>query len=168
MDQVMYINCNITELKKDELNEISAMIFKDEIGKKYYPTEQIILNLLEEGHKFDRMYVAKNGTEIIGFIWFQEKGAFYIYPYLQMIYVKKEYRKFGVGRTLLDFFENASLNGSDYTKIKNKVFLCVGEWNLNAIKFYNKAGYTEIGVLPGLFRKRVNERLYMKECINKV
>ena len=62
----------------------------------------------------------------------------------------------------MDFFERQALNGSEGKKINSKVFLCVGDWNTNAMDFYDNAGYTEVGIIPGLFRKK-NERLYMKE-----
>ena len=63
----------------------------------------------------------------------------------------------------MDFFERQALNGTKKKKINSKVFLCVGDWNTNAMDFYDNAGYTEVGIIPGLFRKKINERLYMKE-----
>ena len=154
----------IEKINENELEAVSDLLFDAEIGKKYYPTKEILHGLLKDGYNADHMYAVKEQEDIIGFVWFQEKGAFYIYPYLQMIFVREGYRKIGLGKHLLRFFEEHSLNDSTGKKIKSKVFLCVGEWNENAMKFYDQAGYKEVGVLPGLFRKKINEKLYMKEC----
>ena len=157
-------NIDIEKLKEHELETITDLLFKAEIGKKYYPTKDTLSGLLKDGYPDDHMYTVKDEEDIVGFVWFQEKGAFYVYPYLQMIFVREDYRKTGLGKKLLDFFEEQSLNGPSGKKIKSKVFLCVGEWNEGAIRFYDRAGYREVGMLPGLFRKKVNEKLYMKEC----
>ncbi|MBQ4524240.1 MAG: GNAT family N-acetyltransferase [Lachnospiraceae bacterium] len=155
----------INRIKKEEMHIVSEMLFDSEIGKKYYPSKAVLDGILADGYGKDLFYLIKTDEGAVGFIWFQQSGAFYMYPYLHMVFVKEEYRKSGYGRKLLQFFEEYSLNDGEKKKIKNKVFLLVGNWNQGAMAFYKRLGYTEVGVLPGLFRKRIDEHLFMKECI---
>lgn len=63
----------------------------------------------------------------------------------------------GIGRKLLEFFEDTSV------KFSNKLFLVVADFNPKAKELYLRMGYKEIGIIPGLYKKGVNECLMMKE-----
>ena len=156
----------IEQAQSGDLHEMADMLFHSELGRKYYPTLQTLEEALAAAFGTDLMYLLKCGTETAGFIWFRKNGAFYMYPYLHMVFVREDYRKNGCGRKLLDFFEQYALNPDGIKKLRSKVFLVVGDWNTNAMKFYERSGYTEVGLLPGLFRKKVDEHLMMKECVN--
>lgn len=156
----------IEPAQNGDLREMAEMLFDSELGRKYYPTLQTLEETLTAAFGTDLMYLLKCGGETAGFIWFQKNGAFYLYPYLHMVFVREAYRKNGCGKRLLEFFEQYALNPDGIRKLRSKVFLVVGDWNTGARQFYERIGYTEVGLLPGLFRKKVDEHLMMKECVN--
>lgn len=155
----------IAVLKNDDISEVAEMVFASEIGRKYYPVKSVLENLLTKGIESDRIYKMIYDGKIIGLLWFVESGAFYMYPYLHLIFVKEGYRNLGIGKQMLDYFEYCALNSSDTKKLRTKVFLVVGDWNNGAERFYKRSGYEPVGTLPKLFRKNINELLMMKECV---
>lgn len=155
----------IEELKEEEILKAANLLFCSQLGSRYYPTEKILIGKLEEGfEKGDCILSVRSRNEIIGVLWFQMQGAFYMFPYLHMIFIKEQFQGQGLGKHVLEYFEQYVLNG-ERRKIKNKVFLVVGDWNKDAIRFYEKMGYQTIGTIPELFRKKTDERLLMKECV---
>ena len=140
------------------------MIFDSELGRKYYPTEKTLLEKMQAAcQNSDRIMVVREKEKICGMLWFQMKGAFGMYPYLHLIFIPDSMKENGVGRELMRYLEYYALNGEGQ-KIKSRIFLTAGSWNEGAIEFYDRLGYTTIGVIPSLFRKNVEERLLMKVC----
>lgn len=154
----------ITKAGREDLPVLAETLFASKIGRKYYPTLETLLTLMERSFDDDQFYILYDHTEMAGFIWFQTKGAFHTFTYLHMIYVKKEYRQKGYGKTLLEFLEKAALCPEGKNKLQSKIFLVVGEWNQSAIQFYTNEGYITLSTIPGLFRKKIDEHLMMKEC----
>ena len=97
-----------------------------------------------------------NNNSCIGFLWFVKNGAFYSFPYLHIIAVKEECRNHGIGKKLLNFFEDICF------KDKDRLFLVVADFNPNAKRLYESIGYVEVGYLPNLYRQGINEHLMMK------
>lgn len=164
---VLTSQLNIEELLETEITDASALLYNSEIGNKYYPSQKVLEKLIKDSFGKDKIYKLAADDEIVGILWYLPVGAFSMYPYLHMIFVKDEYRKKGAGKKMLDFFENQALNAEGNPKIKNKVFLVVGAWNTYALNFYERLGYNTIGTIPGLFRKQVDEILMMKECVRQ-
>lgn len=81
-------------------------------------------------------------------------GFRYIY---QLISVKEEYRGKGIGKNLMGFLENLAFENA------NKIFVVVADFNPDAKHFYEKLGYRQVGEIPNLYRKGINEHLMMKE-----
>lgn len=156
---------SIKKVREEELMKVSSMLFSSQLGSRYYPTEKTLKEKLGIGlASGDHILAIRSGDEIIGLLWFQMQGAFYMFPYLHMIFIKDQFQGKGLGRQVLQYFEDYVLNG-EQKKIKSKVFLVVGDWNKEAIRFYEKMGYMMIGTIPELFRKRTDEHLLMKECV---
>lgn len=89
------------------------------------------------------------------------EGIFHSFPYLHMIAVRDDLRGRGIGTELMDFFERDALeNGRN--KLRTKVFLTVADFNPAAEAMYEHRGYVGLCELPGLFRRRVTEKLMMK------
>ena len=150
--------------QEKDLTELAAMIFDSELGRKYYPTEKTLLEKMQAAcQNSDRIMVVREKEKICGMLWFQMKGAFGMYPYLHLIFIPDSMKGNGVGRELMRYLEYYALNGEGQ-KIKSRIFLTAGSWNEGAIEFYDRLGYTTIGVIPSLFRKNVEERLLMKVC----
>lgn len=96
-------------------------------------------------------------NECVGFVWIILNGAFHSFPYIHIIAVKEEFRNLGIGKILLKFCEET------FAKESSKLFLVVGDFNLGAKRWYESIGYKEIGVIPSLYKKGINECLMMKE-----
>ena len=133
-----YSDCTILALLKKEIWETTY--------RGIYPDEKIDnYNYIENEKKFkdfvdnpkQHLYVLLDNDKIIGYIEFglpfrpfnnykQEIGLFYI---------KKEYQRTGIGKTLFYFAFNYIKNtGVD------KFFISCHKYNLNAQKFYEKMG----------------------------
>lgn len=109
-----------------------------------------------EGIAQGTLYVALYDGVCAGFAYYQSEGAFHAYPYLHLLAVHEAYRGRGVGKQLLAFLENRLLADKD------KMFLLVGDYNTLAKAFYEREGYSQVGLIPGLYRQGVDECLMMK------
>ncbi len=126
------------------------------LGERYFSNKGSARRALEEGFGKEEIHVALNGNECIGFIWYILNGAFHSFPYLHIIAVKQEYRSRGVGKKLLEFFENTCFLED------SKLFLVVADFNPKAKKLYEEIGYIQVGTMPDLYREGITEYLMMK------
>ena len=83
-------------------------------------------------------------------------GTFHDFPYVCNISVKRNFRRRGIGRRLLGFFEDISFIHSD------KVFLLVSSFNEQAKKLYESIGYKQVGVIDDLYKDGISEYIMMK------
>ncbi|MGH4123836.1 MAG: GNAT family N-acetyltransferase [Clostridium sp.] len=149
----------ITILKgsMDYINDCEEALLNSELGKKYFSEKGSARKALEDGFNKEEIYVALDiNHNCKGFIWFILEGAFHSFPYLHIIAVKRENRKFGIGKKLLEFFEDSCFR--DYTKL----FLVVADFNPAAKILYERIGYKEIAIIPNLYREGITEYLMMK------
>ena len=99
----------------DYINDCEDALLNSELGIRYFPKKDSALKTLEDGINKEEIYVALDiNHNCMGFIWFLLEGAFHSFPYLHIIAVKKENRKLGIGKKLLEFFEDICF--IDYTK----------------------------------------------------
>ena len=70
--------------------------------------------------------------------------------------MKQKYRSQGVGKKLLEFFEDTCFQED------SKLFLVVADFNLKAKKLYEEIGYKHVGTMPDLYREGITEYLMMK------
>ncbi len=153
----------IRSAESRELPELTEMLFDSELGRRYYPTMNSLLKKMEQSFDQDCIAVLQSGSETAGLIWYRREGAFHTYPYLHMICVRPEWQRRGLGRMLLEYMENDVLQ-YDSRKFRTKIFLTAGTWNKAALRFYEQAGYHAVCTIPGLYRKKIDETLMMKEC----
>ncbi|MBW9158567.1 GNAT family N-acetyltransferase [Clostridium tagluense] len=149
----------ITILKgsMDYINDCEDALLNSELGIKYFSEKASARKALEDGFNKEEIYVALDiNHNCKGFIWFILEGAFHSFPYLHIIAVKKENRKLGIGKKLLEFFEEICFR--DYTKL----FLVVADFNPDAKILYESIGYIEIAIIPSLYREGITEYLMMK------
>lgn len=146
-----------------DLEKCAEIIFESGVGAKYYPTKEILYKQLRAGmREGDKIYIAKDiDGDIKGVVWYQQKGMFHSFPYLHMMAVKSNCQHQGIGSKLLDFYEHDALI-SGYNRLRTKVFLTVGDFNINAEKIYLNRGYVQVGEIGDLYRKRRTEKIYMK------
>jgi len=151
------MNLIITKAKMKNLEDCKIALLKSKLGREYLTSERA-LAILSEGIKKEEIYIAlDNGEACLGFIWFILKGAFHDFPYAHIIAVKEEFRGRGIGKQLLSFFEESVF--TDYSK----VFLVVADFNPEAKRLYERLGYQQVGVIPGLYKDGVAEHLMMKK-----
>lgn len=138
-------------------NDCVLALKNSDLGSVYFPEESKAIKAINEGITKKEILVALDKYDnVLGFVWFIEKGAFHSYPYLHIIAVKEDVRNLGIGKRLLDYFETEVVQSS-------KVFLVVADFNPKAKRLYEKRGYIEVGVIPNLYKKEVTEYLMMKE-----
>ena len=162
----MYIN--IIKAKIEDGMECSKILMETEIGRTYYPNIKIAESSIAEGILKDEFYIAFDGkNNYLGFIWFTLHESFHSFPYLHIVAVNKDALHKGVGKKLLMFFEDYTLNEVKPKKLSTKLFLVVADFNKSVKELYEKIGYTEIGIIPSLYRKGVDEHLMMKINVRK-
>lgn len=141
----------------DYLNACEEALSNSELGIRYFSKEGSARKALEDGFIKGEIYIALDiNNNCTGFLWFILHGIFHSFPYLHIIAVKKESRSHGIGKKLLEFFEDICFK--DYSKL----FLVVADFNPDAKRLYEKIGYIEVGTIPSLYREGITEHLMMK------
>jgi len=152
------MDINIIKAENKHLADCKVALQKSELGRVYFEEENKAIKVLSEGISKGEIFVALNKEGIcLGFIWFILNGAFHSFPYLHIIAVKEEFRNHGIGKKLLKHFEEITCETS------SELFLAVAEFNPKAKQLYQSIGYTEIGIIPNLYKRGVTECLMMKE-----
>lgn len=147
----------ISKGSMDYINDCEDILLDSELGIRYFSEKGSARKTLVDGFSKEEIYVALDiNHNCTGFIWFVMEGAFHSFPYLHIIAVKKENRKFGIGKKLLQFFEDICF--IDYTKL----FLVVADFNPDAKMLYERIGYIDVGIIPSLYREGITEYLMMK------
>lgn len=151
------MNIKIIKGNLDHINDCGEALVNSELGRRYFSKLGSARKTLEEGFSKEEICVAVDmHNNCLGFLWFIISGAFHSFPYLHIIAVKEESRNNGVGRKLLQYFEDICF------KDFSKVFLVVGDFNPDAKRLYEEIGYIEVGCIPSLYREGINEHLMMK------
>ena len=153
----------IISARPEDSERCSEILYGSTLGKRYYPTFSMLKKAVVAGIRNDHFFLAVNGGTICGFIWFAAKGAFALYPYLHIVVVDDHYRKLGIGKKLLDYYEEECLRLGG--GLKGRSYLVVSEDNVGAQNLYSSMGYKMVSELPGLFRKGFNEILMTKTIL---
>lgn len=139
------------------INDCEDALVNSELGRRYFSQKESARKALREGFAKGEIYIALDASEgCKGFIWFILDGIFHSFPYLHIVAVKQESRNHGIGKKLLQFFEDICFK--NYTKL----FLVVADFNPDAKLLYEEVGYIEVGIIPSLYRVGINEHLMMK------
>jgi ribosomal protein S18 acetylase RimI-like enzyme len=99
-------------------------------------------------------YVARLGTDIVGFVILSMAGAFT--GYIQTVCVDPEHQNRGIGRELIAFAEKRIWRDSP------NVFMCVSDFNTGARRLYERLGYRVVGELTDYVIKGRSEILLRK------
>lgn len=125
-----------------------------EYGLNPKRAREILEEHLNEKSRF--LYTALIDNHFAGMIDIVEKGFCALTPYVQQLVVSQKYSGQGVGRRLMNFFEENYKNKYGFS-------LLVNEKNQSAISFYEKLGYSRIGKVEGYIRPNLNELIYFKK-----
>ncbi len=147
------IKPSIRLVKSDEEKKICAQILcNSEPWTILKISFSQVMNTLKD--TINEIHVVLVKDEIVGLIIIQTKGAFS--GYLKSIALKKKWRGRGLGKIMMDFFEQRV-----FSKGEN-AFLCVSSFNTKAKQFYLDLGYKIIGELTDYVVKGKDEILMRK------
>lgn len=148
---------NIIKAENKHIMDCKVALQYSELGRVYFPKEDKIIKDLNKGISKGEIFVAisKEG-QCLGFLWFILNSAFHCFPYLHIIAVKDEFRNLGIGKKLLQYFEES------ISRRPSSLFLVVADFNPRAKQLYESIGYKEVGVIPNLYKMGVTEYLMMK------
>lgn len=105
--------------------------------------------LISKFSKKNFTLAALSQNRVVGLIIF--KKNFLFGNYLNLLVVDQNYRGLGLGKKLMREFEKHT-----FTDSKN-IYICVSDFNLDAINFYKKIGYKKIGKIKDLIVKGSSE-----------
>jgi len=101
------MHIKITKGNMNHINDCEEALINSELGKRYFTESGRARKALEEGFSKEEIYVAVDiNNNCMGFLWFIMSGAFHEFPSLHIIAVKEESRNHGVGKSLLQYFED--------------------------------------------------------------
>ena len=148
---------NIQLAKKGQARECLLCVKDSDLWDEYFKANASLKFILEDMISEKQIYVASNKNDrCIGFMGIINNGCFRIFTYLAILAVKKKYRNKGIGKALLNKFEDIGF------KREERVFILVSDFNQSAQKFYQKLGYKKVGNIPDLFKLGVSEDLLVK------
>ena len=141
----------------NELTECSFCLKKSLLEDNYFNDDEYKLSFIKEGVINNEIFVLDENSKIKGFIRVDFKGMLGKYPLLRLIAVNSQYRNKGIGKKLLNYYEEIGF------KKEEKIFLLVSDFNINAKRLYEKIGYKGIGILSEVYKKEICEFVMMKE-----
>ena len=153
----MTLELSIIKGNIENLGDCTEALLNSEIGKVYFSSKTRVRAFLSEGLRKGEIFVAMGeNDQCVGYIWFTLAGAFYKFPYVLNIAIKRDFRRRGIGKKLLKFFEEKGFEHS------SKLFLVVSSFNIEAKKWYQEMGYQEVGLIPDLLKEGIAEYIMMK------
>lgn len=146
----------IIKVKKINISELSDCLNSSSLKENYFTNSNYIEEFLTESINRGELYSYMDNGKAIAFMRIDPVGMFSKFPLLRCIAVNPDYRNRGIGKMLLQYFENL------YTDKNNKIFLCVSDFNAKAKRLYIKSGYIEVGKISGLYKDHITEYLLCK------
>lgn len=132
----------VRPMTRDDIAPCAAIVGETPLWREHYGISTGRAEVLFE-NAFDRkegLFVAVEGETVIGFAWFIARSVFGRSGYLKLIGVRADKRNGQAGAELLRAVEGAA--GDD-------LFILVSDFNADALRFYLRHGYAEVGRLPG-------------------
>ncbi len=146
----------IRDAKIEDAIQCLECVKESQLWDAYFKDDPTTEKIEEEIIKSRLVVYVDDQDRCIGFMGINEDGCFGKFPYLEIICVHKDYRSKGVGRKLLQHFEEAGFKKED------RVFLLCSDFNDKGRKFYQDNGYTECGKISDLYKKGVAEHFFVK------
>ena len=128
-------------------------------------------------HKHERVYVAKNGEEVVGFAWFMNHPPNNGTAILEMFAVRKDKQKQGIGSKLIQQASDMFIEAQKKLGVNLRTLhLTTNYSNEGAQTIYTRAGYQIAGQIDGfvgegnievVMIKRVSDEACPKEYKTK-
>lgn len=151
------MNFRIHPARKGQARSCLRCVQQSDLWDAYFKSHARAERDIREMIDRQQIYVASNReNDCLGFMGVIHDGCFRKFSYLSLIAVRPEYRGRGIGRALIEKFEEMGFERAD------RVFLLVSDFNLRAQKLYADLGYTRVGTIPDLFKKGAAEQLMVK------
>jgi ribosomal protein S18 acetylase RimI-like enzyme len=150
----------VRPMTPDDIPTVAAWMVQTPLWQRYQLTvERATGNFEKAFERHEVLLVADAGEDNIGcgFAWCLPQGGFGRSMYLRLIGVRSDRARAGVGAALLKSAEAEAL------KVGHELFLLVSDFNVDAQRFYQRQGYTQIGAIPGYVLPDVSELLYWKQ-----
>jgi ribosomal protein S18 acetylase RimI-like enzyme len=142
----------------DDIPIVAAWMVQTPLWQRYQLTVERATKNFEGGFQRGEVLLVADAEEAnIGFAWCLAQGGFGRSMYLRFIGVQNDQARKGVGAALLRAAEDAAL------KVSHELFLLTSDFNVDAQRFYQRQGYTQIGAIPGYVLPDVTELLYWKQ-----
>ncbi|MBP8083127.1 MAG: GNAT family N-acetyltransferase [Spirochaetes bacterium] len=146
----------LVQASNEDLNSFIESFRDSELAHFYFTSDEMIKASFYEFLAEKTVLKLEMDGTALGFICYISHGAFHSYPYIHLLTVLPECRGKGFGKQALDLFEE------NYAAERGKIFLVVADFNPDAKSFYERNGYCQVGIIPGLYRSGINESLMMK------
>jgi ribosomal protein S18 acetylase RimI-like enzyme len=150
----------IRPMVSGDVPALARLMAGDALWQRYGVTEESAARRLRAGFTSDAtIAVAEIDGELVGFVWYVERGAFNRSGYILLIGVWGDMRGVGVGRALMAHAEAALFaQAAD-------IFLLVSDFNAAAQAFYKRLGYERVGTISGYIAPDINELIFRKRNV---
>lgn len=141
------------------LEEYVEVMRDSALYEHYFAGEEDRLRrMLSSAIEDERLITAENSAgEAVGLMICDWKGMLGVFPYLDLLGVRRDCRGMGIGRKLLRTFEQISRGLG-----ARNIFICVSGFNPRARALYTSVGFRKVAVVPDLFRSGIQENILMK------
>lgn len=147
----------IRPMQPDDAPAVAAIMAGAALWQRYGVTVASAAQRLQHGLESGAtIAVAEVEGRVAGFVWYVVKGAFQRSGYIMLFGVASDVRGQGIGSALLAHAEEALFAAS------STIVLLVSDFNVEAQRFYQRRGYSQVGALPDYVKPGVNELIYFK------
>ena len=150
----------IRPMTLDDVPAVAAIMAGNALWQRYGVTIDSAARRLQRGLATGAtLAVAAIEGRVTGFVWYVAEGAFQRSGYIMLFGVAPEVHGQGIGHALLAHTEAALFTASP------SIVLLVSDFNVEAQRFYQRHGYTQVGVLPDYVKPGVSELIYYKRSL---
>jgi GNAT superfamily N-acetyltransferase len=144
-------------LVASDVAAVAARLALVPLMQRYGRTEaKLAADLTAALHAGDRLVVEEDAGTARGLLWYLPAGTFAMGGYLKLIALFPGSTGKGIGKGLLAEFE------AGVARAGKHAFLLVSDFNKDAQRFYEREGYSKVGVMPKLVLPDVDELVYWK------
>jgi GNAT superfamily N-acetyltransferase len=148
---------SVRPLQQTDIHPLSEALALLPLMQRYNRPASAIAESLESALvRGDGLLVFDAGDGAQGLSWFLYAGTFGLGGYLRLMAVSPYAHRKGIGSALLAAYEDAVATQSRHT------FLLCSDFNIDAQRFYERHGYSQVGRLPSLVVTGVDELIYWK------
>ena len=156
------VNVLIRPMQPPDVAPCAAIISSTLLWQRYGVTPQSAVDTLSAALTGDGVLLVATLADdpdpdaARGFVWIAPRGAFGRSGYIRWIAVDETRRGTGIGLVLLTAAE------AYVRQIATDIFLVCADYNVDAQRFYDRNGYTQVGIIPDYAVPGVAELIYRK------